>query len=311
MRKAAFEIEDWYRRLTEKGNRLLVFADRPAENSPLPWRQWIENIDVLIRESASPPFRRGDRLRESRAAAGAPSVTFGAVFSYPSVEQARAAWEKVRQKLERMRDMAQAFGLAGDGSRPALLRLSDRFISDQASALLTAVRKSYPAVNDWSLTDLPDAAAAEIRRAAQASYQQAVRAGREAIRRHFLDMFSDGKQTVQRWQMVADWLPIATELHDWRELAHLLLRLDNPAAEDPVTAFASFVRRDRFEIDLRCVRLTIPDDLRDLRLRPAGKLIISDRSAYFRHLVTLQHMLEGANLEPHRIGNTNQHQNFI
>jgi hypothetical protein len=278
IRKAAVEVEEWYRRLAEKGNRLLVFADRTSENAPLPWTQWLESVDGLTREAASPPFRRGDRLRDSRAAAGAPAVTFSAVFSYPSIDQVRGTWEKVRLRLDRLRDIAQALGLVGEGGRPATLRLTDRFTADQAGELLAALRASYPTANEWSLGDVPDVAAAEVRRAAQASYQQAIRAGREVIRRHYLEQYPDGRETTQRWQTVADWLPAAADLHDWRELTHLLLKLSDPAADDPVNALATFLRRERFEFDLRSIRLTIPDDLRDSRLRPAGKLVIHNQS---------------------------------
>ncbi|HEY1379737.1 MAG TPA: hypothetical protein VGF55_23235, partial [Gemmataceae bacterium] len=232
LRKAAGEVEDWYRQLTAKGNRLLLFADRTAEGAPLPWAQWLDGVEALSREAAAPPFRRGDRLRESHAAAGTPAVTFGAVFNFPSVEQARGAWDKVRQRLDRLRDLAQALGLAGDGNRPAVLRLTDRSAADQSGEVLAALRQSYPRANEWSPADLPDAAAPEVRRAARASYERAIQAGREVVRRHYLDVYPDGKETHQRWQAVADWLPNAPELRDWRELANLLLRLSDPAAED-------------------------------------------------------------------------------
>src|SRR5205085_9909766 len=78
--------------------------------------------------------------------------------------------------------------------------------------------------------------------------------------------------TPERWRAVADWLPSAAELRDWRELATVLLRLSEPNAEDPVTALAAFLRRDRFELELRSLRLTIPDDLKDQHLRPQGPL---------------------------------------
>src|SRR5581483_4575044 len=104
--------------------------------------------------------------------------------------------------------------------------------------------------------------------------QRAIAAGRDVVRRHYLETYPDGKETHQRWLAVADWLPTAPDLHDWRELANLLLRMSDPTAEDPVPALAAFLRRDRFEIELRIARLSIPDDFRDLRLRPAGRFVV-------------------------------------
>src|SRR5262249_7810209 len=58
-------------------------------------------------------------------------------------------------------------------------------------------------------------------------------------------------------------------------LATLLAHLQNPEAEDPVTALASFLQQDRFELEMRRFLLEIPDDL---RVRPVGKLSIYHRS---------------------------------
>src|SRR5439155_21998104 len=74
LRKAANEVEDWYRQLAAKGNRPLLFADRTAEAAPLHWAQWLDGVESLAREAAAPSFRRGDRLRESRTAAGPPAA---------------------------------------------------------------------------------------------------------------------------------------------------------------------------------------------------------------------------------------------
>jgi hypothetical protein len=281
LRRAATEVRDWYEQLIQKGNRLLLFADRTAENAPLPWGQWQEQAEALLREAERMPFRRGEKLRESRDLPTAPAVTYATVLVFPSVESARAQWEKVRQRLERLRDLSQALGLGGDTGRPAALKLPEppRFTAEQARDVLQTLKQAYPRYAEWNVDDLPDAAAPEVRQAARTSYQRAIQAGREVVKRHYLQQYPDGKETHERWLAIAGWLPTAPELRDWRELANVLLRLSDPGAEDPVTALAAFLRRDRFELELRDLRLSIPDDLKDQRFQPRSPLVVYVRDA--------------------------------
>src|SRR5262249_23952141 len=60
---------------------------------------------------------------------------------------------------------------------------------------------------------------------------------------------------------------------DWRVLARVLHRLADPGAEvlDPVDELASFLGRERFDIKLTRLRLSIP---RDLGVEPAGNLSV-------------------------------------
>jgi hypothetical protein len=281
LQRAATEIRDWYQQIAQKGNRLLLFADRTAENAPLPWPQWHESVEALLREGDRPPFRPGEKLRESRDLPGAPAVTYATVLAFPSVESARAPWERVRQRLERLHDLTQALGLGGDAGKPAVLHLPEppRFTAEQARDVLQTLKQAYPRYAEWALDVLPDAAAPEVRQAARTSYQRAILAGQEVVRRQYRKLYPDGAETHQRWLAVADWLPKAPELQDWRELAIVLARLSDPGTEDPVTALEKFLRRDRFELDLRGLQLTIPDDLKDQRFRPQGPLVISVQDA--------------------------------
>jgi hypothetical protein len=276
LRKSASEVEDWYRQLTQRGNRPLLFADRTAENAPLPWATWQDGVEALLREAAQPPFRRGDPLRGSHNLPGFPAVTYATVLSFPSVDQARSAWDKVRQRLERLRDLTQALGLGGDTGRPAVLKLPEppRFTAEQARKVLQSLKQDYPRYAEWTLADLPDVAAPEVRQAARVSFHRAIRAGQAVVLQHFRQVAPDGKVTPQHWLAVADWLPAAPELRDWRELANLLLRLSDENAEDPVTALAAFLRRDHFELELRSVRLAIPDDLKNQHFRPYGPFVV-------------------------------------
>jgi hypothetical protein len=297
LKRAATEAQEWYQQLAQRGNRLLLFADRTAENAPLPWAQWHENIAALLREADRPPFRAGEKLRESRDLPGAPAVTYAPALTFPSVESAKSQWDKVRQRLERLRDLTQALGLGGESGKPAILHIPEtpRFTAEQARDVLQTLKQAYPRYTEWTLDDLPDAVAPEVRLAARSSYQRAIQAGQEAVKRQYLKLFPDGPETHQRWLAVAGWLSDPAELRDWRELANVLLRLSEPGAEDPVTALAGFLRRDQFELDVRSFRLGIPDDLKDQRFRPQGPLTISVQDAgRTSHKLTYRPDVEGA-----------------
>jgi hypothetical protein len=273
IRKSVADVEAWYRERITEGSGLLLFTDRTADNAPLPWTAWTEKVGDLLRPSGQSPFRPGDRLRDSRSVRLARAVTYDTVLRLPGADQARSQWDRLRQRLERLRDVVQALGLAGDGSR-AVLKISSAATAGSASETLQNLKQLYPTWPEWSLTDLPDPAAPEVRQAAQAAYQHLIQAGRDVVRRKFLQGAPDGQETWARWQPVAEWLPAAPELRDWRELANVLRRLSDPAAPDPVAALADFLRRGEFRIELTSLRLTVPYDIRGLSVRPVDRLTI-------------------------------------
>src|SRR5207248_3092000 len=149
---------------------------------------------------------------------------------------------------------AQALGLAGDGSR-AVFKIGAAATAGSATERLQTLKQLYPTYSEWSLSDRPDPAAAEIKQTAHAAYAHWIEAGRDVVRRKFLQVAADGRETRPRWQPVAEWLPAAPELRDWREVANVLRRLSDPAAADPVAALADFLRRGEFRIELTGLRL--------------------------------------------------------
>src|SRR4029079_17520230 len=106
IRKAVADVEAWYRERITEGNGLLLFTDRTADNAPLPWTAWTERVGDLLRRSTQPPLRPSDRLRDSRSVRLARAVTYDTVLRLPTVEQPRSQWDQLRQRLERLRDVA-------------------------------------------------------------------------------------------------------------------------------------------------------------------------------------------------------------
>jgi hypothetical protein len=86
---------------------------------------------------------------------------------------------------------------------------------------------------------------------------------------------------------VQRWLKEPSELAAWRSLALVLLNMEDPAAEDPVTRLAGFLNREKFELRIEMLELELPqtsgltpraEATLDLYLPASGK----DPAARFR-----------------------------
>jgi hypothetical protein len=88
-----------------------------------------------------------------------------------------------------------------------------------------------------------------------------------------------GKSPLDKLRAAVDSFASASELRDYRDLTALVSRLLDPTAPDPVASLVEFLRRDGFPTDIRGLRLAIPNDFKDNRLRPTGKFVISVQRA--------------------------------
>jgi hypothetical protein len=271
LRGAVLDLDDWYRQILRRGEDLWAFADaKPREGGPIPWRDWHAQVQALLDEAETPPHAATDRLP------GDPRVTYATVLRFERIVENRAAWDAVKQRLLRLRDLTAALGLAGTlPNRPPLLEIPPppRFTADQARGWLLELEKTYPRfAQEFRLPDLPDAVVGEIKRAAHTSYDNAIAAGREVVLRHLRDASPEGRESLDGWRRLRPWLASPDDLQAWRVLTTLLARLHNPDAEDPVAALDAFVQRDRFELIVSRFTLEIPDDL---KVRPAGRFALA------------------------------------
>jgi hypothetical protein len=243
------------------------------------WNDWLDRVEKLLDEARNPPFRASERLP------GSATLSYGPVLAFDRVVEARQDWEKARQRLEDLRDLAVALGMTGpQPGKPSLLRIPPGFTVEQASARLQELKTAYPRHAEWTAADilsrwtaagLPEAVAGELRRAAEASYRNLIRAGQELVLRQLQRVSPDGRETPERWREVRAWLVTTTQLTEWDRLAVLLARLADPRAESPVAALAAFLAQDRIDLDLQSFTLQVPDEL---RVRPAGRLTIYYRT---------------------------------
>src|SRR5262249_21779330 len=134
---AVSEVEDWYRQRVKEGNDLL--QGTPAKGTGDPnWGKWNDQLKKLFATAASPPFRPEAPLP------GSSRLTYAAVLNFVSVAAQKNKWEDVRQKLERVRDMASSMGLVAPWpDRPALLVFTRDFTAGDARARLAAFRDAY------------------------------------------------------------------------------------------------------------------------------------------------------------------------
>jgi hypothetical protein len=126
-------------------------------------------------------------------------------------------------------------------------------------------------VHEWSLRDVPDVVAGDLRQTAAGSYQVLIQLGRDVVLRQLQKACPADKETAACWREVQDWLRGTSELRDWQRLTGILARLSGESSTDPVADLVSFLGKDRFELEMRTLSLTIPDDL---NVRPVGKLSI-------------------------------------
>jgi hypothetical protein len=270
LREATNRVEEWYRDLKQKGEALWNFSDARG-GAPLPWAAWHARLGRLLAEAETPPFAASKRVPGSR------TVTYATALRFPRSEDARSDWEKLKQRLESLRDLTTALGLAGPiGDKPPLLDIPAGFTVEQCRSRWEELAKRYPQHEKWIGLPLPDPVAAEVRQEADSSYKKAIAAGQDAILRQLQLVTPDGKETPQRWEELRQWLDgNPPQLAGWRELTTFLARLRNPKAGDPVRALSEFLRQDRFELDMPSLTLAIPDEL---KVRPIGNLVIVHQS---------------------------------
>lgn len=268
--KAAIEQEAArYEQLRERGQSLENFSDPLLQGGVgVPWTSWAKRVESLLAEAAAPRPDPEETLPEAGL------VKYGHAYQSEAVRQARRDWQTVEEKLRQRVNLAAALGLIdATTERPPLLKIPPPpdFTAPQAQQLLERIAKAYPDAADWTLDGLPRYVTLELTAALHASERNLLAAGQQAVLGKLQELNSDGRETPELWQKLRDWLKAPIELHSWRELARLIMRLSDPLAEDPVQVFFNFLNKGQYEVELQRLVLKVPDGL---RVAPAGKLAI-------------------------------------
>jgi hypothetical protein len=242
---------------------------------------WLANLDAIVAEAANPPFPLNDPIPGSPAInqARGEAVTYRVPYEFDEVFHARRYWEQTRDKLANLRDLADALGMTTAPNRPeAVLVLPEPGNSVDSSALpglrWAALLRNYPRQSagypEWELWHFPDPARTELAKRLKASFDTGVR------HVHKLLNVTD---TKEGWKEAAAKLG-QPALRDWGQLLHLLARLQDSTAPDPVTELENFLRdigTKPLELDLGGFELTMPLDFTvgvD-RVEPVGPFTIT------------------------------------
>src|SRR6266849_6519099 len=106
---------------------------RPPRSTLFPYTTLFRS---LLAEADASGHLPSERLAQS-------SVTYGTVLQVDGVAVARGNWETVRRKLERIRDLSTALGLAGATAGRSPLDIPAGFQVEQAAGRLQELDKLY------------------------------------------------------------------------------------------------------------------------------------------------------------------------
>ena len=217
---------------------------------------WLADIARLSDEADRPPFPLTDDLPTSYAVSQprGERVTYFVPYEFDEVYHVRRGLQQTRDRLAHLRDLADALGATTAPNRPVpVLVLPEPNGVDSAGLAATrwaALREAYPGqpedYPDWEVPNFPDPARTELAARLQKSFAAGVR------HVHKLMKLQD---TKEGWKAMAAALsePVYRE---WGRLLHLLARLQNPAAPNPVTELTGFLSdldTKVFELDPRAL----------------------------------------------------------
>lgn len=253
--KAAFrELEQYYEKLRLRGRELLATSELS--------RKWEADWKTLFDDEKKLPFPETDPDK-------------GRVYQFAEVEQLQADWQRTRDPLNQLRNLGLATGLLGDttGVQPVLALVdlpANADVIRVAAERLQALKNQYPESKTWSLTRFSETVRPQLEVRLKTLIDLAISEGQKMILNKFKVINPNG-ETLNDWLKISDWL-MTSEVQPYREFALFLTRLYDPVAGDPVNLMVDFLRRTSFNIELRELRLSVPDTVEMMQLTPVDPL---------------------------------------
>lgn len=225
---------------------------------------WLADIAALVARADRPPFPLADPLPDSPAIPQprGDAVTYRVPYEFDEVYGARRYWEQSRDRLGHLRDLADALGAISAPDRPpAELVLPEPGTADSAALAgtrLAALRRTYPRPTEgyaeWTVGDFPDPARSELAARLKRSFD----AGAWHVRK-----LLNPTDSVDGWKATAARLN-EPAFREWGQFLHLLARLRDPTAPNPVTDLAAFLANldtKTYDIDVPAFDLVVPLEL--------------------------------------------------
>lgn len=273
VREAEGRWHDWYRELIRRATLLAVAPSLAGD--------WRVDVAALFADAERLPFQLNEPLPGSPAVdqpRGEP-VEYRVPHEFDRVYQARQDWRFARERLTHLRDLADVLGLTSGPNRPEpLLDLPEPGPGVDSTTLAgvrwAALHRQYPnqadPAADWELRNFPEPARSELGRRVQRSLATGVRHAQRLLLAR-MGPNPAAKDDPANWKATAAALG-EPMFREWGRLLHLLARLSDARAGDPVADLAAFLRADRFEFDIKGFELAIPADLRVRKVAPDGPL---------------------------------------
>jgi GTPase SAR1 family protein len=283
LQEAEDQVHAWFRGQVSRASELML-ANVPTDTAPTRWRTEVNStlsqrppfdMSATVPGSVALPVRRGSVL------------TYATVYQFERSANARRDWEQAIAKLSDLRDLTDAVGLTVDpeyipaaGEPLAVLDLppvgngadSLRLATHRLAALKKRFPKAAEGAANWTAENFSGPLRDELGRRLRLAAAEGVSHVQRLIR-------SEGNRN-SRPDSLTDWASLATptgllakpELQDWGRLLRLLLRWADPNRPDvdPVSEFAAFVKKERFEWTVGRLDVTLPNALRVRVLKPTG-----------------------------------------
>ena len=225
--------------------------------------QWKPHVDAVFEHEKNPPFPRGEGVR-------------GVAWEFDETLLVEKEWLRSRSKLEIMRDLATALGIVGEPAA-ALLDFAPTpptaDINRYAAQRIESLRIAFPNFAKWSLAPLPDPLQQEIRKKLQRSFDQLTLYGQQMILQRFRQSKPNGDDTPNDWREIAAWLK-SPSVQEFRQLIAYVAQVFDAAAEDPAAAAIAFLERPSFELQLKELTLTIPNNIPQGPFVPGEELYV-------------------------------------
>ncbi|OWK40908.1 hypothetical protein FRUB_04800 [Fimbriiglobus ruber] len=282
VREAAGRLQDWYSGLIRRANQLLL-TDKPPDPA------WRAEVGGLFKSAVAPPFAPTAEIEQSLAVpiVRGRKLTYAPAFAADRVVRSATDWADARDRLTHLRDLADALGLiAGPGAPFAVLELPEptpdgNGSRELAAARLAALRVAFPPpaypgddYPEWVTDAFPDPVRKLLDTRLAGTFDVGARHARVVVAQ-----LLNGAEDRTR---AADQIARDDGLKAWSRLLGLLRKWTAPPATpvvDPVRELVEFLKRDRFDLDLRSVVVTLPDDLLEQRPEPRGSFVVTHTPA--------------------------------
>ena len=230
---------------------------------------WRTDVNGLLAEASKPPAALDEPLPGSPVLAmpRGESVLNRVPYEFDRVYQARTEWEATRDRLGRLRDLADVLGLTtGSDLPPPVLVLPEPGPGVNASTLplarWTALVRNYRTESgdfrEWALANFPDPGRSILAERLDRSFRTGVHYVQGLIRSR-LEANVKPQDSPASWQMLASaLLDATTPFPEWGRLLSLYVHLRKPSAPNPVLELAAFLRRNVIHVRFAGVQIGYP-----------------------------------------------------